>query len=662
MQTSTNSSENNEDVVVRRTKRNALGPRFEKKVTAVKKHFNCEGEICETEELEDGFTKITSKNLDILFKREYYEQRKAQEDSKECPEEFMIEETEENDFKGELGDQTDEKSESEKSLDNMSESNTSLRSSFDQINLSDIQEFQPMNSLESFPDMTCHPYSSSYQYQGLESAQPCLYLYSPRDNSLMPCEKIIIPHHGMPGTTNIYLAYTDSRGCITHQYNPPSSYISQDSAYSTTPEDSEPSSPPSLVNYHPTNTDKLDKETREAIKHKTTTTQETVKHIPGLVFKEDNNQKKTMKKRKKKLKGESIMKDVSSCPYSDMQKLDNQTTNDDPSPHGDDTEDDPIQEIFLTDDLANCLVNPPTGTHSFDDVAFVEHTKIEEDLLIFDANLENYGEAEHEKSTVVDELSKNACNDPSETVKTNNVLKSVYDKCLKKDICEKLQMCQDELVEPKFGNSVQKKKSRNRKREICLQEDKFKVEDVSHATSYQLQADMEKSYSSATKIISKEPTNLTNESLHTSGALHDIPETVSDNFADKVSVKMPEIWIQRISKRRKNKNRLNNDKENPLIDMVAESNPITFTEVKTNDVEEPKKDTIVEVNDDEEVKKRHRKKKTPLENVDRRSDVRKIMICDDQVSFLWHKAVPLQSVAVNGLTGDDVAETIVQLA
>jgi len=56
------------------TRRSSLAPRFERKAAAEaeKKHFDYEGELCEAEDLPNGFTKIRSKNLDILFKRDYY--------------------------------------------------------------------------------------------------------------------------------------------------------------------------------------------------------------------------------------------------------------------------------------------------------------------------------------------------------------------------------------------------------------------------------------------------------------------------------------------------------------------------------------------------------------------------------------------------------------
>merc|ERR1711892_851130 len=57
----------------------SLAPRFERKSAAAveQKHIYYEGEFCEAEDLPNGFTKIRSKNLDILFKRDYYEQRIA---------------------------------------------------------------------------------------------------------------------------------------------------------------------------------------------------------------------------------------------------------------------------------------------------------------------------------------------------------------------------------------------------------------------------------------------------------------------------------------------------------------------------------------------------------------------------------------------------------
>merc|ERR1719420_1407015 len=126
--------------------------------------------------------------------------------------------------------------------------------------------------------------------------RPNLYLYSPSNNTLIPCEEIIIPNPvvspetGEPvytGPTNIYLAYPvqgpDGRSYITQPfpihgeaagpagytqgYNGYSPSVSYDSSnyYSSTPHtpnsgeesgsgsSTQPTSPPPLVNYHPSN-------------------------------------------------------------------------------------------------------------------------------------------------------------------------------------------------------------------------------------------------------------------------------------------------------------------------------------------------------------------------------------------------------------------------
>jgi len=654
-QTSTPSHENKEDLVVNRSSNkdwtNSLGPRFWKKATAAEKHVLYEEDIYETKELQNGFTKISSKNLDILFKRDYYEQKKTPviEEPKECTEDCFIEKIEENDFEGGKGDQTDNTSQSEKTGDNMSECNTSLRSSFDQINLSDIQEFQPMNSFESFPAMTCYPYSSSYQYQDLDSPQPCLYLYSPSDNSLIPCEEITIPNHGMSpeysGTTNIYLAYSDGRGYITHQYTPSSSYMSQDSAYSTTPQDSGPTSPPTLANLHPSNTDMLVKDTRgDALEHETTTAQETIQHIPGLVFKEDKTQKKSMKKRRKKIKEKSISKDTSTRQDSDLYKSDYQITNGTPSCDcAVSEEDEPIHEIYLTDDLANSLVNPPTDTESYEDVAVGEYSEVGLDWPISDTATESCEDKEHAKSTVVNEFSLNTFDIPPEIEAPSvadggrDISKSKLNETTKNVIDDKINLC-NELVEPKSGDALQSKalerNSITGKHELTLPLEK--VEDISSSI-----ASVEKSYSSVVKSSYEEPTNHS-ESLFVSSTLpisnqasRDIvPENDSDNFEDKTAVTSHDSWIRRTVKRRKPKNRVINHEETPVKDVVIESESRTCTEEFVNIVEGSKEVVTDEINNNEGVKKKHRKKKkTSSEDLDSRSFVRKILIRDDQVEI-----------------------------
>merc|ERR1719431_1916903 len=481
-----------------------------------------------------------------------------------------------------------------------------------------------------------------------DSPQPCIYLYSPSENSLIPCEEIIIPNHDMspeyPGTTNIYLAYSDGRGYITHQYTPPSSYMSQDSVYSTTPQDSGPTSPPTLANYHPTNTDMLEKDTRDGtLNHETTTVQETVRHIPGLIFKEDKNQKKSMRKRRRNLKGKSYTEDTSTCQDSDLHEVDNQITNSTPPSHGAvPEEDEPIQEIHLTDDLANCLVNPPTDTDKF-----AEYSHMSQDMLTSDVNTENNEDGERAQNAVAYELPKNISDEYQITEKApvddwaSDILTSMSSDT--KDVGhEKINLSQHDFVKPKSGNVVHskrpKRKFKNKKNELCLQMEE--VEDISLRTCGQSGASVEKSYSSVVRSCSEEPQNLSSESLHSNAlsisnqASHDILENESDNFVDKSAVTSSENWIRRTVKRRKQKNRAYNHETIAVDHTVIESEPLACTEEIVNAVEDSKEDVTHEENNNEVVKKKHRKKKKKSsEDLNSRSDVRRVMICDDQVEI-----------------------------
>eukprot|EP00092_Neocalanus_flemingeri_P014448 GFUD01015587.1.p1 GENE.GFUD01015587.1~~GFUD01015587.1.p1 ORF type:complete len:991 (+),score=328.13 GFUD01015587.1:343-3315(+) len=297
----------------------ALAPRFERKAAAEaeQKHIYYEGEFCEAEELPNGFTKIRSKNLDILFKRDYYEQRLAAQ--QQISEKLKIlkntEKTEEDCCDTLDEDQKEKADTSEtfeiiptnKNMGSIQESNTTAKSSsrsFDQIDPNEVLEFKPMNAgpetspcdmdsghtspfYGNYPPYHPQEYPAGPQYSA--PARPNLYLYSPSNNSLIPCEEIIIPNPVMSpegpvysGPTNIYLAYPvqgpDGRGYITQPFAPPGSagsYMSQDSSsyspsisydgsnsYSSTPQtpnsgqdsgsSTQPTSPPPLDNYHPT--------------------------------------------------------------------------------------------------------------------------------------------------------------------------------------------------------------------------------------------------------------------------------------------------------------------------------------------------------------------------------------------------------------------------
>eukprot|EP00090_Calanus_glacialis_P046531 TRINITY_DN9192_c0_g1_i8.p1 TRINITY_DN9192_c0_g1~~TRINITY_DN9192_c0_g1_i8.p1 ORF type:complete len:962 (-),score=314.50 TRINITY_DN9192_c0_g1_i8:328-3213(-) len=288
----------------------SLAPRFERKAAAEaeQKHIYYEGEFCEAEDLPNGFTKIRSKNLDILFKRDYYEQRLAAQ--QKISEELMKlknSELKEEDSTGSLDEDPAVKSDCETNqtevkeniMGSTAESDSTAKScpwSFDQIDPNDIPEFKPLDSIiepSSVEIDSGHtsPFYINHMPQEYETPpHPNLYLYSPSNNTLIPCEEIIIPNPVMSpegpvysGPTNIYLAYPvqgpDGKGYITQPFATPGSagsYLSQDSAsyspsisydgsnyYSSTPhtpnsgEDSgsstQPTTPPPLVNFHPNN-------------------------------------------------------------------------------------------------------------------------------------------------------------------------------------------------------------------------------------------------------------------------------------------------------------------------------------------------------------------------------------------------------------------------
>jgi len=287
----------------------SVAPRFERKAaaTAEQKHIYYEGEYCEAEELPNGFTKIRSKNLDILFKRDYYEQRLAiqrlasEQADKEAQGQTQGEEV------VEAEEQVDETGSREGEEGGREMAATAVppgqilrqAKSFDQMDPSEIPEFKPTGSKAAdiegetsghtspfYGNYSAYPagYNPEFNYTQAQQTQqapprPNLYLYSPSNNTLIPCEEIIIPNPVMSpegpvysGPTNIYLAYPvqgpDGRGYITQpfsgpSYSPGSGSCDSTNCYSSTPhtpnsgQDSgsstQPTSPPPLVNYHPSN-------------------------------------------------------------------------------------------------------------------------------------------------------------------------------------------------------------------------------------------------------------------------------------------------------------------------------------------------------------------------------------------------------------------------
>ena len=204
-----------------------------------------------------------SKNLDILFKREYYEQRIATQ--KQLSEELSKNAANNKTLDKEttpgattIPGYNDNENVSEK---DMVASNTESDSAtLDKIDPDEIREFKPMNhgletplpemesgqtspfhlgtgygngSSSSYPpidpELTGSSEAAGYMASGGRAAN--LYLYSPSNNTLIPCEEIIIPNPVMSpdtgepmytGPTNIYLAYPvqgpDGRSYITQPF------------------------------------------------------------------------------------------------------------------------------------------------------------------------------------------------------------------------------------------------------------------------------------------------------------------------------------------------------------------------------------------------------------------------------------------------------------
>jgi len=296
-----------------------LAPRFERKAAAeaeyAKNSVYYDGELCEAVELPNGFTKIRSKNLDILFKRDYYEQRlvghkmesteEGEDDTSETTDE---DETMNEDSAGDTGENETKEEKNDEGLEENDGSNDTTPTnpkSFYQMDPSAIPEFKPMNRNNDSETVAGGPSFYPPQYNQYTEphfpghhmatpARPNLYLYSPSSNALIPCEEIIIPNPVMgpdgpcySGPTNIYLAYPvngpDGRGYITQPLAPGlphvnGEYVQYNQSYSpthsmdgsvypsstpNTPNSANsgmnsgtstlPSTPPPMLNYHPTN-------------------------------------------------------------------------------------------------------------------------------------------------------------------------------------------------------------------------------------------------------------------------------------------------------------------------------------------------------------------------------------------------------------------------
>jgi len=671
--TSSEASGNSSDSGTSRSRRSSakerispLAPRFEKKAAAVQKHVYYEGEFCEAEDLPNGFIKVKSKNLDVLFKREYYEQKisvkKSVEYRNESTENGAIDKLEVASSNGEETVDKEETITDDCGDINMSDSNTSVQTSFDQINLNDIQEFQPMNSCDSYPDPSCLPYISYYQYpqcQNLEARHSNLFLYSPSENSLIPCEEIIIPNPGMSsdgpvytGPTNVYLTYPvqgpDGRGYITQSFTPPGSYLSQDSgrySYVSSPEDSRAISPPPQIKSHETywedsEISNIDAHGEQTQRRSTPTPDNSVSHIPGLVYKLDSNQKKTSKKRKKKNKEDlSTQDEVATCsdradPLHTLSSRDGSA----------DVLSEPVQEVCLTDDLANSLVNPPTDFEMFEDQKIVTETKLDHDIPVAVVDQEyslKSEEAQDSKSINENELPSNPSKTNSTDIEVEEALKSSSAEVSENNVDEKNNSVFQPLTSALVPMTDFKRKSKNRKRQSFPQVKENLQTDKTHPSTDApslASSKSKKSYSSVIKISLEHPeTQQPVTSCIESSAGNQTNQSMLDNEKDSASVEATPAysnsWVRKTAKRKKHKNRITISDENLVTEEEIKLDPVAL-KGECHGVEVTIDESTDEINNNEVERKKYRKKKkSPREDSDGSSSVHRVIIRDDQVDM-----------------------------
>merc|ERR1719391_612478 len=281
---------------------------------------------------------------------------------------------------------------------------------FDQLDIDEIQEFRPRQLTgesindsgysSSFQESFCY---DQYQYQPPQhqavhhqpQPQPPsylppipmsvpppqhlsqFYLYSPSCNTLIPCEEVVISQtiqsqegQVYQNETKAYVAYPvqgpEGRGYITQPFAPPPNYCSGSEQVIEAKEEvndhvegvvplkmeSSPTHPykEDVRSSKPTNAKLIEEETKTAVPV----------YIPGL---HPSMEKKVKKRRKKKPKtqpglrktfnssSESETKEKNAHDVEFRDNFDEEWLNYVPEP---------INEINLTDDLANSLLNPPT--------------------------------------------------------------------------------------------------------------------------------------------------------------------------------------------------------------------------------------------------------------------------------------------------------------
>ena len=227
-----------------------IAPRFERKARAAAAQAAAaassssagEGDqtedcMFETEHLPDGFTKIRSKNLDVLFKKEYYAHKIEMSRSNGSSDHDGGGEDEEEDGEGhENGNVDDDETKAKDKDENHSgeeEANDGTEEETDSADGDKIQESKKdkanSSSSRSSTSFTYSPNappfipSSQSNAVAAMNSRPNLFLYSPSSNTMIPCEEIIIPNPVMgpdgpvyQGPSNIYLAFPSGDGSQSH--------------------------------------------------------------------------------------------------------------------------------------------------------------------------------------------------------------------------------------------------------------------------------------------------------------------------------------------------------------------------------------------------------------------------------------------------------------
>ena len=275
---------------------------------------------------------------------------------------------------------------------------------FEQLDLDEIPEFRPRDG--SFNASLCNDsgYSSSFHevlpeqlqypqylpyHMALSHPQPApqFYLYSPGANTLIPCEEIILsktilspsgPVYQSP--TKAYVAYPvqgpDGHGYITQPFTGPEILSSPEPRQLE--EESSANFQKTLSENGGRKAQSRSKRTPPGIKQLPTDAPAVPNYIPGLPL----QSLKTKKRRKKKVKSklsEDLAKVSMSSSDSEAREVskgnEGSESNVDLFDFNQVETSEPMNEIILTDDLTNSLVNPPTED---DDI---ENTKIAEDLI-----------------------------------------------------------------------------------------------------------------------------------------------------------------------------------------------------------------------------------------------------------------------------------------